>query len=662
MSELTQDEAMAELRPARGCLCLPQLRRLRLPSQRVADDGLNIPASAGSAHFGCSPMPAAARAAAKNGNKRCPHLSPVSQLFLGMGENSPDIYAVMRLRGYATVEAVASAMQQLADAHDRFRMRVVLRGGIWCTEIVDNFDVRWCMREVTLDGDDIDVAFNGFVARLMSGAQLSEGALPPWDCSVVHFASDPGHTDVLLRCSHMIGDGQLFMQLLRDVLDDVDDDEGVVTLDGDEDGTPLAPETPGPSSSDGGGGGGGGGDGAGGDGAGEASGSGSPGGGGGAGGGGGGGGSPTLIRAVRSSSAFLPPPSLERAKRKSFKRQQSRGREGGEVDGVEQPARRSPLGHRKQNKVVRTISGVWGWLTSALFVVTLPVRVPDPVNAVKATSAEMAGPRAFSSVSLPLDEMRHAARLLGVTINTLAVSCIAGGLRRYLLQCGGGGARKWWWRRGGGDGVPPQLLLCSMVDTRAMRRTANKGKKAKAEAPATAGAGGCNTLSFIGVPVHTGDTPPLTRLAAVSQSLTWIRSSLAVFMAVLMPPVIQFVVRDAGLASRVILFLLPAKTTLGFSNMRGPVKRVALRGYLVERMYNGVQPNAFGCFISLMSYDNEVTLVNSCYTTKSDQPEQLLACITEEWLTLKAAAGAEAAASGGGAGGAKPPQLQPEGA
>jgi hypothetical protein len=89
-------------------------------------------------------MPAAARAKAiltsgggggSGSGKKCPHLSPVSQLFLGMGENSPDIYAIMRLRGRASVDEVAGAMQQLVDAHDRFRMRVVYRGSAWCTEV-----------------------------------------------------------------------------------------------------------------------------------------------------------------------------------------------------------------------------------------------------------------------------------------------------------------------------------------------------------------------------------------------------------------------------------------------------------------------------------------------------------------------------------------------
>jgi hypothetical protein len=153
----------------------------------------------------------------------------------------------------------------------------------------------------------------------MSGPPLSEGALPPWDCSVVHFASDPNHTDVLLRCSHMIGDGQLFMQLLKDVLDEIDDD-----------GEPLS--AGGPSDSDASVRGGG-----------AAGSAGAGGSGGGAGGsdGGSGRGSPKLIRAVRSQSAFLPPPSMERSKkgRKGPKRGK-RGSGGGDGEVGERRRRR----------------------------------------------------------------------------------------------------------------------------------------------------------------------------------------------------------------------------------------------------------------------------------------------------------------------------------
>jgi hypothetical protein len=221
-----------------------------------------------------------------------------------------------------------------------------------------------------------------------------------------------------------------------------------------------------------------------------------------------------------------------------------------------------------------------------------------------------------------------------VTINTVAIACLAGGVRRYLLQTGGGAGggtlwqRLWWgqvkWQSvlrhpfgkqqqqqqpkeqkkqsteqsaaaAAAATVPASLLLCSIVDTRAMRR--GKGPS-------------CNTLSFIGVPVATGPALPLARLAAVSKSLEWVRGSLAIFLAVTIPPIIQIFVREAAAASALLSVMLPGKTTLGFSNMRGPVKRVRLVGYPVEKMFNGVQPSTFGSFISLMSYDNQVGAKN----------------------------------------------------
>ncbi|KIZ02477.1 hypothetical protein MNEG_5482 [Monoraphidium neglectum] len=585
-----------------------------------------------------------------------------------MGQQAPDIYAILRLRGRPTLEQIVPAMQQLADAHERFRLRVAKRGGSWVTEAVEDFDVRWCMRAVTLDGPDIDAAFNGFVARLMSGPLLSEGHLPPWDCSLVRYSSDPHHTDVLLRCSHMIGDGQLFMQLLKDVLEEQDDsmpaeaataamkaagpgsassgveeeDDGAVSSDGASSSSSggaavAAAASPSASCS-------------------SLSSLGV------AGGADREGGGPHLIRAVRHQSAFLPPPSMQRAERDGEARRSGRagsgenGPGGGGGGGTFHGQKRRPGGGAVALlwRLQRLLLSLWGWITSALFVFSMPLHVPDPVNAVKAAPAEIGGPRAFASVTLPLDEMRHVSKLLGVTINTVAVSCIAGGLRRHLLQTGGGGARAWPWRRGAAadaarGGVPSSLLLCSMVDTRAMQRMGLGGAGAGV-------GGGCNTLSFIGVPVHTGGAAPLVRLASVAATLSWIRGSLAVLIAVLIPPVLQFFLRDIALSTRLIMWMLPAKATLGFSNMRGPVKPVALRGFPVERMYNGVQPNAFGCFVSLMSYDNQVTIVNSCYVSKSSCPEQLLRCVRDEWAALRDAATVPAPveeAEGCGAVGAK---------
>jgi hypothetical protein len=41
----------------------------------------------------------------------------------------------------------------------------------------------------------------------------------------------------------------------------------------------------------------------------------------------------------------------------------------------------------------------------------------------------------------------------------------------------------------------------------------------------------------------------------------------------------------------------------------------------VTNIHNGVQPMAFGSFISLFSYDTHLTFTHTCYETKTKKPE-----------------------------------------
>lgn len=83
----------------------------------------------------------------------------------------------------------------------------------------------------------------------------------------------------------------------------------------------------------------------------------------------------------------------------------------------------------------------------------------------------------------------------------------------------------------------------------------------------------------------------------------------------------QFLFRNPKLSSWAIQRCLPAKATVGFSNMRGPAGQWALAGHPVARIYNGVQPNAFGCFVSLFSYNDTLTFTHTCYASKTDSSE-----------------------------------------
>lgn len=84
---------------------------------------------------------------------------------------------------------------------------------------------------------------------------------------------------------------------------------------------------------------------------------------------------------------------------------------------------------------------------------------------------------------------------------------------------------------------------------------------------------------------------------------------------------LQFLFRDPKWSSWAILRCLPSKATIGFSNMRGPAGHWSLSGHPVVRIHNGVQPNAFGCFISLFSYGDTLTFTHTCYTSKTEHPE-----------------------------------------
>lgn len=71
-------------------------------------------------------------------------------------------------------------MQHMADLHDRFRRRLVFSFGAWRAEVLDNFDVRTLMREVTLDGTDAQQAYHQYMGKV--GCQLPADCMCPSVC------------------------------------------------------------------------------------------------------------------------------------------------------------------------------------------------------------------------------------------------------------------------------------------------------------------------------------------------------------------------------------------------------------------------------------------------------------------------------------------------
>jgi hypothetical protein len=73
---------------------------------------------------------------------------------------------------------------------------------------------------------------------------------------------------------------------------------------------------------------------------------------------------------------------------------------------LRRPRRRAPLAAALN----RQLMALWGWITSGLFVLSMPLRLGDPVNAVKASASETRGPRAFASIVFPLGEASGSRR------------------------------------------------------------------------------------------------------------------------------------------------------------------------------------------------------------------------------------------------------------
>ncbi|KAF6252006.1 hypothetical protein COO60DRAFT_1644430 [Scenedesmus sp. NREL 46B-D3] len=463
----------------------------------------------------------------------------------------------MTLDGYCTLEELVKPMQHMADLHDRFRRRVVYRFGAWKGEFLQEFDVRHMMREVTLDGPDAQLAFDEHMGQLMTSQPLGADGLPPWDVVCIHYKCNPERTDVLMRASHIIGDGQLFMKLIKQIMDPLD-----ATAEADLAATVLGSSTAAAAAA-------------------------------------------AVIRKVAAQQqgnqcAVLLAAAAAAAAQMIVLL-------GSLLTAAAQAAAASHTARRVAVGVFITMC--WHGYTALTFTSWLPFWFADRESAVKAAPRDCAGPRKWSSITLSLPEFHRTAQAASSSINTLAVSCLAGGIRRYLLRMG--------------QQPRQRVRLCSMVDTRSLPGLL------------TGTDGNSNNFSFIGVPLYTGDCGALARVWRVRWSLRWILHSLAVPLAIRMPKVIQRLFRDPAWSSWATLHCLPFKATVGFSNMRGPTGRWALSGHPVVRIHNGVQPNAFGCFISLFSYCDTVTFTHTCYTSKSSKPEVLLSCIKEEYDALR---------------------------
>jgi diacylglycerol O-acyltransferase / wax synthase len=230
--------------------------------------------------------------------------------------------------------------------------------------------------------------------------------------------------------------------------------------------------------------------------------------------------------------------------------------------------------------------------------------------------------RRYATADLSLAEVKTVAEAFGTTVNDVVLACVAGGLRRYLLQHQ--------------EPVPDALVAMVPISVRA------RGGGAAAEGEAGS-LGNRISAMFVGLP--TGLFHPVDRLLAVSQAARGAKEQASLLGG-------EIVMQVAGavpyaLSTRVVRWLAawrvydrarpPANVTV--SNVTGPSQTLWCAGSRVHALYPaGPVADGMGLNVTVPSYGGTVHLgLLACRRLVPDLDEMATAMADEEKRLLMAA-------------------------
>ena len=228
--------------------------------------------------------------------------------------------------------------------------------------------------------------------------------------------------------------------------------------------------------------------------------------------------------------------------------------------------------------------------------------------------------RLYATADLSLAEVKTVAEAFGTTVNDVVLACVAGGLRRYLLQ-----------RR---EPVPDALVAMVPISVRA------RGGGAAAEVGPL---GNRISAMFVGLP--TGLFHPVERLLAVSHAARGAKEQAAVLGGEIVMQVADAV--PYALSTRVVRWLSawrvydrarpPANVTV--SNVSGPPQTLWCAGSRVHALYPaGPVADGMGLNVTVLSYGGTVHLgLLACRRLVPDLDEMATAMADEEKRLLTAA-------------------------
>ncbi len=204
---------------------------------------------------------------------------------------------------------------------------------------------------------------------------------------------------------------------------------------------------------------------------------------------------------------------------------------------------------------------------------------------------------------LALDEVKKTSRALGVTVNELLTTTMAGALRRYLTR----------------DGAPPESLTlrCAMpVNLRPLEEMAALGNRFG--------------LAFLPLPVGIRD--PLRRLDVLQRRSVELKRSVE--------PLMVFSLLEAagnlpGVAQELLVRIFGAKATAVFTNVPGPSSALKLAGHRLRELYFWVpQAGRLGLGISILSFHGEVRMGVATDAGLVPDPERIVDGFYAEWEKL----------------------------
>lgn len=207
------------------------------------------------------------------------------------------------------------------------------------------------------------------------------------------------------------------------------------------------------------------------------------------------------------------------------------------------------------------------------------------------------------SEPIPLPEIKAVGKVLGCSVNDLALSAVAGALRGYLLEKGDSAA-----------GVEIRALV--PVDLRAADDKDSLG----------------NHFGLVALELPVGIENPLARLYATRERMEALKGS---YQAALTYSVLGLVGMAPRFLQQQVLDLLASKATAVMTNVPGPQQPRYLAGVkLKQQMFWVPQSSDIGIGVSILSYDGKVQLGLISDKNMVDDPERIVARFSTEFEKL----------------------------